>query len=113
MRVLEGPVWSWWTWPFVATGFGIRGERRRFLRQSIRLGFGWVVPRRHRVAVDVSSVADVKRAALDQHRSQITRGYAGDPTWVTLTELAGGDFVRRLLSDRELFAVIQVDDPAP
>jgi hypothetical protein len=52
--------------------------------------------------VRVGDVLPLKRAALERHRSQVER-LRPDPAWLTLGDIAGGDFLKCFFQDREIF----------
>jgi LmbE family N-acetylglucosaminyl deacetylase len=56
-----------------------------------------------RVHVEIAEQMSTKASALACHRSQMQRR-DGDPAWLTLGDVAEGDFLSRLLRDREIFA---------
>ena len=56
-----------------------------------------------RVHVDIAEQMLTKADALACHTSQMERRDS-DPAWLTLADVAGGDFLARLLKDREIFA---------
>ncbi len=56
-----------------------------------------------RVHVEIAEQMPMKEEALARHRSQMQR-LDDDPEWLTLADVAGGDFLARLLRDREIFA---------
>jgi hypothetical protein len=55
-----------------------------------------------RFSVDIEEVLEVKRAALDQYKSQMTR-LIPDPRWQTLPELSNGEFLACFFQPREIF----------
>jgi LmbE family N-acetylglucosaminyl deacetylase len=61
-----------------------------------------------RVHVDISDQLPTKAEALARHRSQMQHR-DGDPTWLTLADVADGDFLARMLRDREIFARRSLD----
>jgi hypothetical protein len=54
--------------------------------------------------MDVRNVLDCKRAALAAYRSQ-TQRLSGDPSWPVLSDVAQGEFLRRLQTEIEIFRV--------
>ncbi|MCC6416640.1 MAG: PIG-L family deacetylase [Gemmataceae bacterium] len=97
--VCEYPIWFWDHWPWTPLRGGLR-ERWRTLqegrydaRQLRRECQSWV---------RISDVLDQKRAALEQHRSQMRR-LIDDPRWLTLPDAGGGDWLKCFFGDREIF----------
>ncbi len=102
IRLFEYPIWLWWTWPWAPATLGFDSWTRAFWKSTLHTRFGWQILREFTHAVDIASVIDVKRAALDKHESQMTR-YRPDPSWTTLSDVGGGAFLENLLQPRELF----------
>jgi len=102
VTVYEYPVWYWYHWPWVSFGGDLPGMWRRTARQTISTVAGLRALSTLNAATDISDVLGVKRAALEAHRSQTVRP-AGHANWPILSDLANGDFIKRLLADYEVF----------
>jgi LmbE family N-acetylglucosaminyl deacetylase len=102
--VWEYPVWFWMHWPWVAIRQGPRPiiQTRSVVSNSLRALFGARAMMELRHSVDISGVLNGKRAALAQHRSQMEQIFP-DPRWLTLGQIAGGEFLARFDCDREFF----------
>jgi LmbE family N-acetylglucosaminyl deacetylase len=95
--VWEYPVWFWHRSHLESA------SRPWFLRRAaallrsgvVNLSGAWR-------SVFVGDVIDRKRAALQEHQTQMTR-LDDNPHWLTLADVADGAFLRSLLSDYELF----------
>lgn len=99
--VYEYPVWLWHHWPHVPmTWRPLRRAPERLL-SAARANLSLLTSFRHHV--DVREVLATKRAALEAHRSQMTR-LVDDPRWHTLADVAGGEWLQCLLQPYELFA---------
>jgi LmbE family N-acetylglucosaminyl deacetylase len=99
VTVYEYPVWFWYHWPW--TPLEGRGrEQLHELRESAARA--WRMWRDFRCFVRVDEVLDLKRAALVQHRSQMER-LLPDPSWLTLGDIAGGDFLACFFQEWEIF----------
>lgn len=100
--VYEYPVWTWYHWPRL--GLPLRPGRAAFdlVRNSLRARLGLRVLRDFTAACYVGDVLDRKRAALDRHRSQMTR-LLPDPAWLTLGDVAGGAFLDCFFGSHEVF----------
>jgi hypothetical protein len=97
--VYEYPVWFWDHWPWM------RQERwRRGVWSLRRAGFGLPAWRDLGVASSLNGVLDQKQRALAAYGSQMT-SLDGDPAWPTLSDVAGGDFLRCFFSASEYFHV--------
>jgi LmbE family N-acetylglucosaminyl deacetylase len=98
--MLEYPVWFWQHWPRVRLEVG---SRRYFLHVLAKaLADNARLLRDFDVYVDVADVIDEKRGYLGEYRSQMTR-LIDDERWMTLTGVAGGDFIRCFFTPREYF----------
>jgi LmbE family N-acetylglucosaminyl deacetylase len=100
-ELLGFPVWFWNHWPWMRPVPGMIDPPRRRLVKSL-VGARALL-RELRVHVDVAEQLPTKMEALARHRSQMQHR-DGDPAWLTLADVAGGDFLARLLRDREIFA---------
>lgn len=101
----EFPIWFWNQWPWVA----MHPPGRRHIPRLAMAGLSsagravW----NFRRAVNIAPVAETKRQALMQYRSQMTR-LMDDPNWHTLDEVAGGQLLECLLDGREVFTCVRV-----
>lgn len=97
LTVFEYPVWFWDHWPWMQQSAGSATHRtRRFVRESLALLMDF------NTHVAIGDVLETKIAALECHRTQMTR-FDGSDEWPTLGDVAGGDFLRCLLRDSEIF----------
>ena len=98
--VYEYPVWFWNHWPWMRqTGQALVDRPGNFIRSL----HGWqVLLSDFNRCSGIHAELAIKTAALDCHRSQMTR-LNGSSEWLTLRDVAGGDFLARLLTDQELF----------
>jgi LmbE family N-acetylglucosaminyl deacetylase len=105
MDALLYPVWMWDQWPW--TNPLSQPRARRGARQIVevalrgRLGFRPLHEWTHHL--DLGTVIDQKRAALDAHRTQTSSEDRPDG-WLTLGDVADGDWLAQLLGEREYFA---------
>jgi LmbE family N-acetylglucosaminyl deacetylase len=106
LQALAYLVWFWDQWPFTnpLSEPRVRHTRRQVLETAREGRLGLTVTRRLTHAVDVAGVLDRKRAALAEHRSQTARP-EGQDEWLTLADVAGGDWLDLLLQPVELYAV--------
>ncbi len=100
-ELLGFPVWFWNHWPWLGPVEGMTDRPRK--RWSKSLVGARALFRELRVHVDIADQMSTKAEALARHRSQMERR-DGDPRWLTLADVAEGDFLARLLRDREIFA---------
>jgi LmbE family N-acetylglucosaminyl deacetylase len=108
VTVYEYPIWYWYHWPWVKLIGDLPGMWKTTTRQTVRTGAGFDTLFALNRCAYVADVLDTKRSALAAHKSQ-TRRPEGDPDWTTLSDLAGGEFVARLLSDYEVFCRYEVN----
>ncbi len=99
VQVFEYGVWCWVHWPWVRLLPGPGGWARAILRRTLATGFGVLGLRAFNVRVDISDVTGRKRQALMAHASQ----------WESLTRVAEGAFLERMLEDFEAFRAYHVD----
>jgi LmbE family N-acetylglucosaminyl deacetylase len=103
----EGPViyeypigfWCHWPWALRRPASSIKGILK-ILKESFLLSLSML--KDFRCSVDIEEVLEVKRAALDQYKSQMTR-LIPDPQWQTLPELSNGEFLACFFQPREIF----------
>jgi hypothetical protein len=84
------------------------GMWRTTARQTVRTGGGLGMLFALNQQAYIGDVLEVKRAALAAHASQ-SRRPEDEANWTTLGDLAGGEFVARLLSDYEAFSRYEVN----
>lgn len=97
VTIFEYPVWFWNHWPWMRqTDESLSLQIFRFCRESLALVADF------NVHSDIVAVLEQKRTALECHATQMTN-FDGSPEWPTLEDVAGGDFLRCLLRDREIF----------
>lgn len=103
LQVFEYPVWFWHVWPFVhPEAYGVRA-RLRAARESLAAWRGL-----HRLdrRVELGPARALKLNALARHETQ-TRRVVDDPRWATLSDVAEGSWLARLLGPNEFFAVTE------
>ena len=98
--VYEYPVWFLHHWPLVDAPLNGRVPLLSTLRCSgLRAAR---VLREFRASSYIGGVIDVKRTALERHRSQVI-GPSSNPNWRSLADLSDGEFLELFLGDYELF----------
>lgn len=95
--LFEYPVWFYHRWPWTP---GKRGRTQALKDAAL---WTYAISRRFRRIVPVASVLGEKRRALSVYHSQVDRP-EGDPDWPILSDVAGGEWVERLLCDFEMFS---------
>ena len=108
-EVFEYPVWHWQQWPWVRLASPLRRHQWRGAelhgpawRRSASNAFGLRFARSVNRFVDISGATKRKRSALDCYTSQMVAPAEAEE-WATLHDVSYGDFLRRLLDDREYF----------
>lgn len=106
--IYEYPIWFWWDfWPWTGTYTRSRRKTLRLLKNGLVRGFSLL--RDFGCSVYVGDVLELKRAALDQHKSQMTR-LVPDSRWPTLGDLSNGEFLECFFQDREIFHRYRLPD---
>lgn len=102
--VSEYPVWFWLHWPWVKIRQGDVPiiETRAVMRNTLRAFFGLRALKDLRCSVNIADVVDMKRTAIAQHKSQVER-LIPSPLWPTLKDIAQGEFLECLTTNREFF----------
>lgn len=105
MDALLFPVWLWDQFPYT-NPFSPPRERtspRAIARTAWRGRLGWGLPNELSRRVDVRPVLERKRHALEAHATQMARR-DDRADWVTLADVADGEWLDRLLQPDEYFA---------
>lgn len=100
VTVYEYPIWFWYAWPWVSRTDGRERGRWAMLRTGLKSAAQLLLDRP--VAVDVRDALEQKRAALNQHRSQMERLRPG-PRWPTLGDVADGQFLALFFRSYEFY----------
>ncbi|WNG20332.1 PIG-L deacetylase family protein [Cystobacter fuscus] len=110
VTVFEYAVWSWRYWPNVRRDGSLR-DPRTWVRNTASTVRGLVRSSAFRTCVNVHEVLAGKRAALARHTSQLERRH-GDPRWVTLRDVDGGEFLECFFDGFEFYRRIDFN-PRP
>jgi len=111
VTVYEYPVWCWYHWPRVPLPFTrrtvgpasrTRYELPRVLSNTRLMSYGARMYREFTTRIDVGDSLEDKRAALAEHRSQMTR-LRPDRPWATLSDVGGGEFLDCFFTGDEVF----------
>jgi LmbE family N-acetylglucosaminyl deacetylase len=99
------PVWMWDQWPWTNPLSAPRGRSstRQVARTFVAGRFGLGMSRKFTHRLDVARVVERKRSALAAHATQMARPDER-PDWMTLTDVAGGEWVRQLIGPTEFYA---------
>jgi len=98
--IYEYPTWFWDHWPVVE----VKIKRKKEFLSHLKTSFisAYSVLRELRCSVRITNVIDVKRNALDKHKSQITR-INDDEKWFVLGDVSQGEWLDSFFRDREVF----------
>jgi LmbE family N-acetylglucosaminyl deacetylase len=97
--VYEFPVWLWCHWPWIGLPSRL-SEIPTNLQRSAEGNSRLVWDCRY--FVRVGDLLDLKRAALDQHKSQLVR-LRPDPSWFILGDVSNGQWLDCFFQEREIF----------
>jgi LmbE family N-acetylglucosaminyl deacetylase len=98
--VNEYPIWFWNHWPWASQ---IEDQQHMLtkIRKSLRNDAGRLITD-FRSSVTIVEVLENKQAALEMHRSQMTR-LISDPSWQVLADVSQGEFLACFFQKMELF----------
>jgi LmbE family N-acetylglucosaminyl deacetylase len=99
------PVWLWdqWPWTNPLAPPRARHSLRAVLRRAVRGRGGLALCAELRHKVDIGAVVDRKRGALAAHATQTSR-LDGRSDWLTLGDVAHGEWLDQQMSGTEYFA---------
>jgi LmbE family N-acetylglucosaminyl deacetylase len=100
--IYEYPIWFWYHWPWVSLPIGFHRETLSLLKHSLATGFGLSLLCDYRCSVYIGDVLNLKRAALNQHRSQMEK-LIPDKNWQTLDSIANGEWLECFFQEYEFF----------
>ena len=100
LTVYEYPVWLWYHQPLNFTSMSNAKETLIGLKPSFISKL--ILLKDFRYSVYIGDVLQLKHAALNQHRSQMTR-LVPDPRWTTLGDLLNGEFLECFFQQYEIF----------
>jgi LmbE family N-acetylglucosaminyl deacetylase len=98
--VYEYPVWLWYRQTLNFSSISKAKETLIGLKPSLTSRL--VLLKDFRYSVYIEDVLQLKHAALDQHRSQMTR-LIPDTRWTTLGDLLNGEFLECFFQQYEIF----------
>lgn len=112
VTVYEYPIWFWYHWPWAAhhwfhllvpTPKSLPARLKTWLKNGIfSTQFGLSFVKDFQYSTRIEDLLGLKWAAIQQHRSQISR-LLPDPDWQTLTDVADGDFLACFFQKYEVF----------
>jgi LmbE family N-acetylglucosaminyl deacetylase len=99
--IYEYPIWFWRQWPWTNLG-NSKQEILTVLKKSLNSGLGLSFLTNFRFSVNIKANLNLKRAALAQHKSQMTQ-LIPNSNWLTLEDVANGEFLACFFQDYEFF----------
>ncbi len=103
MRICEYPIWFWCHWPWARLPLRQRRDILKHIRNHSFL-HGVRLLRDFQYVVPVGEMLDLKRAALAEHKSQMTR-LIPTTEWRTLHDVADGEFLECFFHPCEIFHI--------
>ncbi|HVN56638.1 MAG TPA: PIG-L deacetylase family protein [Anaerolineaceae bacterium] len=103
--VYEYPIWYWDQWPWIDRDL-YQGGLRSFFSKVLSTGLGFKLIQDFKSYIPIADALEIKKEAINQYRSQMTRLVA-DPNWLTLGDIACGEFLNYFFQDREVFKISQ------
>jgi LmbE family N-acetylglucosaminyl deacetylase len=99
--VYEYPIGFWCHWPWIVNvPISSLWKKMDDLKKGLVSGLSLL--KDFRCSVCIEDVLELKRVALDQYRSQMTR-LIPDPRWSTLSDAWDGEFLECFFQDHEVF----------
>lgn len=98
--IYEYPIWFWYRWPWVSLPIGNLRRLFGFLKHSFVLPSSLLSE--FRCSVYIGDVLELKRAVLNQYKSQMTR-LIPDPRWQTFADVSNGEFLECFFQEYEFF----------
>ncbi len=99
-NIYEYPIWFWQHWPWTSLPINSRRRILKFSKSSFFSGLSLL--RDFRCSIYVGDVLELKHAALDQYKSQMTR-LISDPRWRTLSDVSDGEFLQCFFQEHDIF----------
>ena len=96
INVFEYPIWFWLHWPWTSSSL----KDLSFWRNSIVSGL--YLLKEFQCSVHIADVLKLKREALEQHKSQMSR-LIPDPDWFILNDVSNGEFLECFFQEHEVF----------
>jgi LmbE family N-acetylglucosaminyl deacetylase len=102
VTVYEYPIWFWNHWPWITFSFS-RSKLVGLYRNLKSAPKSWLrLLKDFNCIVELDGVAEIKRQALQQHQTQVSRRQ-DNPNWQTLADISNGEFVDCFFQKQELF----------
>lgn len=102
ITVYEYPVWSWFHWPWVRIIQNNRQMTKVAIKNSLQFQAGLHLLKNFRISVNISSLIERKKTALDLYQSQMVR-LNSNPQWPILSDVSNGEFLSCFFQTVEIF----------
>ncbi len=97
--IYEYPIWFWNHWPWTE---GTQPNHQEFANLKQALKSGLTLLNTFQDTIYIGDILEQKRAALNQHQSQVTR-LIPHPRWLTLGDVSQGEFLNCFFQNYERF----------
>jgi LmbE family N-acetylglucosaminyl deacetylase len=102
LTIYEYPIWFWFHWPWVELLARKEPLRSVILKNTLDYRFGLRLLQDFKCSVYIGDILDNKRAALAQHKSQMTR-LLPESNWAILSDVSNGEFLNAFFQEHEIF----------
>jgi LmbE family N-acetylglucosaminyl deacetylase len=102
VTIYEYPVWLWFDEPWHTNFSGTHRQLYWALKQRLTARYNMIRDFHH--YVDITEFLDVKRAALNMYKSQVSK-FNVDSLWSSLSDISGGQFLECFLHKHEIFSI--------
>jgi LmbE family N-acetylglucosaminyl deacetylase len=98
--IYEYPIWFWQHWPWATISVSNYKDALIQMKSSL---LSWLsLAKNFRCSVPIGEVLELKRLALNQHRSQMER-LGANSQWLILSDISDGEFLLCFFQESELF----------
>lgn len=98
--IYEYPIWFWCYWPWA--NMPINSWKNLLQVLTMNPFSNLFLLKDFRCSIYIKDVLELKRAALDQYKSQMKR-LIPDSTWQTLADISNGEFLECFFQEYEVF----------
>lgn len=98
--IYEYPIWLWYRQPYINSLLSSPRKSLNSLKQNIISDFALL--KDFHSSININDVLLLKRVALDQYKSQMTR-LIPNSRWQTLSDVSNGKFLKCFFQDKEVF----------
>jgi LmbE family N-acetylglucosaminyl deacetylase len=102
VTIYEYPIWFWRHFPIISLTGNLRENLSVLKNSVISANFGLNLLTDFQCAMYIEDLLEIKRAALEKHRSQMQR-LLSTPAWQTLEDVSRGEFLECFFQRYEIF----------